>query len=278
MCRNEIWSALKFRDAPGSGRVGEAVWELGLPGLSEITDENGGRSLFLSMQSSPWKHEYRWQRHLEHECPQGLLSMGSWLQLANVLVGDSRNNTQNNAMKRITVYLPLLVVLACCPVSFAQATAQSQSTEKQAASSGATDTQQKNVQEYIELLRTDVRHQKAQIMGAIMQLDVDQAAKFWPIYNEYNAELTTLNNLRVANIQEYASNYDHMTDAKANELIQNAIEYRKQRSELLAKYYGRVKAALGPIQAARFVQVEDQLLTIIDLQIASALPIVGQGS
>jgi Spy/CpxP family protein refolding chaperone len=180
--------------------------------------------------------------------------------------------------KRIAVYLPLIAVLACCPVSLAQATAQSERTEKQATPSGATDTQQRNVQEYIELLRTDVRHQKAQIMGAVMQLDVDQAAKFWPIYNEYNAELTKLNNLRVANIQEYANNYDHMTDAKANELIQNAIEYRKQRSELLAKYYGRVKEALGPIQAARFVQVEDQLLTIIDLQIASALPIVGQGS
>jgi hypothetical protein len=32
---------------------------------------------------------------------------------------------------------------------------------------------------------------------------------------------------------------------------------------------------LGAITAARFVQVEHQLLTIIDLKIASALPVVG---
>ena len=69
-----------------------------------------------------------------------------------------------------------------------------------------------------------------------------------------------------------------MTDAKADELIQNAFDYRKQRSELLAKYYGRVKDSLGAIEAARFLQIEDQLLAIIDLQIASALPIVAQGS
>jgi hypothetical protein len=69
-----------------------------------------------------------------------------------------------------------------------------------------------------------------------------------------------------------------MTDDKADELIQNALDYRKQRSELLAKYYGRVKAALGSIEAARFLQIEDQLLMIIDLQITSELPIVGQGS
>ena len=65
---------------------------------------------------------------------------------------------------------------------------------------------------------------------------------------------------------------------KADELIQKAMSYRKQRSELLAKYYERVKQALGGITAARFVQVEDQLLLIIDLQIDSSLPVVGQSS
>jgi flagellar biosynthesis chaperone FliJ len=180
--------------------------------------------------------------------------------------------------KRIAVWLPLLTVLALCPVGFAQGKAQSQKAVKPSAPPPATSAQEKNVQEYIELLRSDVRQQKAAIMGAVMQLDIDQAAKFWPIYSEYDAELTKLNNLRVANIQEYARHYDDMTDAKADELIQAAFEYRKQRSELVAKYYGRVKASLGAIQAARFLQVEDQLLLIIDLQIESALPVVGQGS
>jgi vacuolar-type H+-ATPase subunit D/Vma8 len=82
----------------------------------------------------------------------------------------------------------------------------------------------------------------------------------------------------VANIQEYARTYSALTDEKADELIQNALAYERQRSELLAKYYDRVKQALGAVTAARFVQVEHQLLLIIDLQVASSLPIVGQGS
>jgi hypothetical protein len=90
--------------------------------------------------------------------------------------------------------------------------------------------------------------------------------------------LTKLNDLRVANIEEYASTYTQMTDEKADELIKNAMQYQKLRSELLAKYYGRVKDSLGAITAARFAQVENQLLMIIDLQIASSLPLVGQGS
>jgi hypothetical protein len=82
----------------------------------------------------------------------------------------------------------------------------------------------------------------------------------------------------VANIQEYGRNYDQMTTEKADELVRNALAYRKQRSELLAKYYERVRQELGAITAARFIQVEDQLLLIIDLQIDSSLPIVRQHS
>jgi len=66
-----------------------------------------------------------------------------------------------------------------------------------------------------------------------------------------------------------------MTDEKADQLIKNAMAYQKQRDELLGKYYERIKQELGAVTAARFVQVEHQLLTIIDLRIASSLPVVG---
>jgi len=174
--------------------------------------------------------------------------------------------------------LQLLILLTLSSAAIAQEKAPAQSSQQSATTVASTDTQDKNIQEYIDLLRTDVRQAKAVIMGAVMQLDPDQSAKFWPIYSEYDAELTKLNKERVANILDYADNYDQMSDAKADELVQKAIDFRTQRTALLAKYYTRVKAALGSIEAARFAQVEDQLLLLIDLQIASSLPIVEQGS
>ena len=180
--------------------------------------------------------------------------------------------------KRIAVWLPLFVLVAVCPAAVAQNKAQPQGSKDPSTSSALTDAQKKNIQAYVELMRANVRDQKAEIMGSVMQLSIDDAAKFWPIYSEYDAELTKLNNLRVQNITDYAENYSQMTDAKADELIQSALDYQKQRAELLAKYYGHIKQALGAITAARFLMVEHQLLLIIDLQIASSLPIVGQGS
>ena len=132
-----------------------------------------------------------------------------------------------------------------------------------------------NTQEYITLLRKDVSAQKARLLGEVMQFDAESAAKFWPIYHDYDVELSKLNDMRVANIKEYADNYTTMTDAKADELIKNAMMYQKQRDELLGKYYEKVRQELGGITAARFLQVEHQLLLLIDLKIVSALPVVG---
>ena len=166
-------------------------------------------------------------------------------------------------------WILIVALLVCAPGARAQ-------TGQQAGTSHGSNSQ--NIQAYIALLRLNVRQQKGEMMGAVMQLSAADAAKFWPIYEQYDKELTKLNDQRVANIQDYASSYDQMTDAKADELIQKAMSYRKQRGELLAKYYQQVKQALGGIEAARFIQVEEQLLLIIDLQIDSSLPVVGQSS
>jgi hypothetical protein len=172
--------------------------------------------------------------------------------------------------------LTILFVQSVIVLQPASAQTEKQEPENKAAVSAEADVQKKNVDAYIELLRKGVRQQKAEIMGAVMVLSADDAAKFWPIYSEYDAELTKLNDQRVANINEYARAYDQMTDEKADDLIQKSLAYQKERAELLAKTYNRVKQAVGAITAARFVQIEYQLLLIIDLQIASSLPVVGQ--
>jgi hypothetical protein len=56
----------------------------------------------------------------------------------------------------------------------------------------ATSDQDMNIRAYIELLRTDIRKEKALIMGEVMQLDAGQAATFWPIYKEFESELSVI--------------------------------------------------------------------------------------
>jgi hypothetical protein len=174
--------------------------------------------------------------------------------------------------------LTTLFILAAfmSPTSRAQTAAQK--TVSRANAAAKSDVEKKNIEAYINLMRANVRQDKAEIMGAIMVLSAADAAKFWPIYGEYDAQLTKLNDQRVENIKQYARDYAQMTDEEADQLVQKSMAYQKERAELLVQTYEKVKQALGAVTAARFAQVEHQLLLIIDLQIASSLPVVGQGT
>jgi len=177
-------------------------------------------------------------------------------------------------MKRVAVVLAgvLLTVI----LSLGQTPEKGKTAAKLAAppKPSALSNEDLNLRAYMELLRTDVRKQKTDIMGQVMQFDTDEAAKFWPIYNAYDAELKLTGEQKLAMIKKYSDNYENMTDAIADELVRDAAQIDRQRFDLKVKYYGQVKEALGSITAARFIQVENQLLMLIDLQIASSLPVI----
>lgn len=143
-----------------------------------------------------------------------------------------------------------------------------------AAQTPVTDAREANLTAYVELLRSDLRAQKVAILTEMLELSEAEDAAFWPIYREYELELSKLADERVAMIKEYASNYGSVSDALADSLARRAIDVDRRRSALLEQCYDRVKAATSAKTAVRFLQVEHQMLLLVDLQIAASLPIV----
>jgi hypothetical protein len=131
-----------------------------------------------------------------------------------------------------------------------------------------------NTQAYIQLLRTDLKTSKEQIVKEAMQLNEQQAAAFWPIYREYDAAQTKLGDEKLAIVTDYAQNFLTMTNEKADELAQRVMQFDEKRMALREKYYGILKKSLPAILVVRFFQVENQIQLIVDLQIASNLPII----
>ena len=130
-----------------------------------------------------------------------------------------------------------------------------------------------NLSAYAELLRSDVRAQKVAILTEVMGFTADEDAKFWPIYRQCDAEMSALGDERVALIADYASNYEALTDEAALRLAAKAIELDGKRQAARTRCYEKMRAALSPKTALRFIQVEHQLQLIIDLQIAASLPV-----
>jgi hypothetical protein len=131
-----------------------------------------------------------------------------------------------------------------------------------------------NIRAYIELLRGDIKKSKSQVMATVMQLEAEQAAKFWPIYKEFENELAGIGDQVVTLVHDYAANYENLTAPVADQIATKILGVEQQRNALKRKYYLQMKAGLDAITAARFLQVENQLERLVDLQIAAELPIV----
>jgi hypothetical protein len=156
----------------------------------------------------------------------------------------------------------LVVMIANTPVLYAQ----SQPLTRE-------QTKTLNLSAYAELLRSDVRAQKVAILTEVMGFTEAEDAAFWPIYREYDAQMAKLGDERVALIADYARQYSQMTNEAAESLARRALDLEARRQATKAACYDRVRKALSPTTALRFLQVEHQLLLLIDLQISAVLPI-----
>jgi hypothetical protein len=138
---------------------------------------------------------------------------------------------------------------------------------------GASQDKTLNLAAYAELLRSDIRAQKVAIITEVMGFTDKENVAFWPVYRAYDAEMTKLGDERVALIEEYSRNYESLSDDAADKMALKALDLENRRQAAKARCYEAVKKALAPKTALRFLQVEHQLQLIIDLQIASALPV-----
>jgi hypothetical protein len=131
-----------------------------------------------------------------------------------------------------------------------------------------------DVDQLVELLRKDVRAQKADIVAKTMKLDADQAAAFWPVYKAYDAERQALGDQRLFVIQDLADHFDALNDAKAKGLLERSLAIEEQRLALEKKYKDEFLKVLPAKTVARFFQVESRLDKLIDLKVASEIPLV----
>jgi hypothetical protein len=134
------------------------------------------------------------------------------------------------------------------------------------------DSKEMNLTAYIELLRTDIQAHRIAVITEVMQFNDEDARKFWPIYREYQTELAALNDIKVGVIRDYVEHYDNFTEEKADQAANSILDFEAKRVALKKKYYDRLKNELSAKTAARFFQVENQILMLLDLQVSSMLP------
>jgi len=143
-----------------------------------------------------------------------------------------------------------------------------------AASSSAAAGSQKASDQDLQLLREDIRSKKKQLIAANLILTDAEATKFWPVYDQYTADLVKINDQKYALIKEYADAWGTMTDAQALGYVNRWLAVDQQVAALRSKYVPIVNQVLPGKKTATFFQLDRRVQMMIDIQLASQLPLV----
>jgi hypothetical protein len=139
----------------------------------------------------------------------------------------------------------------------------------QAQTAPAADTSLENA---LALVRTDVRANKAAIIGKALALPDSQAQIFWPLYREFEASTAKLWDDRLQLVREYAAAYDSLSDAKAREFVQRAFAIDERRVKLNKETYKKFSKKLPGKTVAHFFQLDGFLNRVVELKVIAALP------
>jgi len=131
-----------------------------------------------------------------------------------------------------------------------------------------------NLEGEIELLRSDIKSGKVELVKNTLNVSGAKADAFWPVYREYQGELDKIGDQRLAMIKDYAAHYDAMTDEKAKALANQALDLQSKRTSLLKKYYKNFDKVLGATDAAKLVQVESLVNALMDVQVGANIPLI----
>ena len=130
------------------------------------------------------------------------------------------------------------------------------------------------VEKDLALLRRDIRAEKKKIIAANLTLSETEATKFWPVYDQYVAEMTKHNDEFYGLIKDYAANQKTITDAQASAMIKRWIEVQIQQSQTRQKYIPLFEKVVPGRTVALFFQIDRRLYALLDLQVALEIPLI----
>jgi len=161
-------------------------------------------------------------------------------------------------------------MLTCLTVVVALAAPTAKSFAQQETATGV------EVEKDLALVRRNLRAEKKKILAANVPLTETEATKFWPVYDQYAAEMSKHYDEFYAVIKDYAANQKTLTDAQAVSMIKKWSDIQVEVAQTRQKWVPAIEKVIPGKKAALFFQIDRRLYALMDLQVASEVPLVVQ--
>jgi hypothetical protein len=124
-----------------------------------------------------------------------------------------------------------------------------------------------------QILLKQVQTNKRGIYADYLKMTDAESKAFWPVYDDYEAQLKKVDDRFMAMINDYASKYDTLTDAQAAGMLKERLALERKRVDLKVKYTDRIAKVLPGKKALRFAQLEARIDNLMRRNLYSIIPL-----
>ena len=128
----------------------------------------------------------------------------------------------------------------------------------------------------LEIVHEKLKADKKSIVAKYMELTESEANRFWPVYEEYQADLQKIDQRLSSLLQSYAADYRNksLTDEKAQKLLDEWIAIENDDAKRRGSFVPKVMKALPAKKAARYLQIENEYRILLKYDLAATVPLV----
>lgn len=106
-----------------------------------------------------------------------------------------------------------------------------------------------------------------------MNLTPDEASRFWPVYDAYEAKMNRIEDRHVRELKEFAASYNNLTDADAKRKLDEVIAIQQARLDVQKEFIPRLLAVIPQIKVTRFYQIDNKIQALIQCDLAQLVPL-----
>ena len=126
----------------------------------------------------------------------------------------------------------------------------------------------------VELTRSAIQAERQSILAANLELDEEESAVFWPLYQEYRNELEVAVSTRIDLLNEYFASYETLTDKEALALLDKHLDWQHDVLKIRSTYAKKMRKVLPGRTVARFFQIENKMDLIVEYELAGEIPLI----
>jgi hypothetical protein len=126
----------------------------------------------------------------------------------------------------------------------------------------------------MQLVREKIKTDKKLFIAQNMNLTESEAKVFWPVYENYQKDLAKLVDKTVKLVENYAANYQTMTEEAAKELINGYLAIEGERVTLMKSFLPKFRKVLPEKKVARYYQLENKIDAVVNYGLAKQIPLV----